>query len=1007
MSKRLLLSLALVCATVSSFAYEVSSYIFTPSARLKVVSENTLANGDFSSATTGWMGSDGTSAVNAEYWAVEEGAGPNGENVLQSLNGGAELDNYIYQVVPLSAGSTYVVSFQAKGAANSGTATAVGNANYVDAYVNGDGSVNKSAAGFRQIFTASDNVITTSWSAISDTIQANEDCFLVIGVGRLDAGTQVTDFTVQQVQPVYDTRIAQARIDYDKALLARPEFTVRDETFVEMVGALDEALKTGDGEVVGVDFDDASSTEDFMNSFAELETQFLDANSYDLVSGGIITGPGLWKNKLQKGSGTYGDWYITGGRWMHTSGAADIHDDLPGSYSMDAQKVEIQKALPAGKYLFQIDAMGYTNTGTKNTETNSWYNIDYNTPVTNQLYIGADTLAADTLSPRNYKTYFIIADVAAGEAAATKNLIAGCLHSGHVHGGMFYYKNPVLRLISPTAKDDVNKFDQDNKKAVQLEAAKVMIDSANVVLPKTEYPWGKTALKAAIDKQTALYNALDAAASTEILQVLDADGNPVVDENGNASTKTVADSLTQVMRDVRTAIQACYTENMALTNLVAATADAQSKYDDPANAGATATYRNTLKSLIDQANATINTFYAQTDSLPGDLDNSNAQIAALAEAVENMTSTAASFGNPSAVNIANAAFGSTSGWDLVKDGDSKNAWKTGKNTDFDVASNVIYADRNNQLVAPKNKVSQKVTIEKAGAYEFYCQVRSWNKNAGQDGGQAADFHTNLFLRNAASADSIEVISVHTARVYNDTLGYGGNVPEYFGIIYNKTDNTPEEVEFGFDALQNPDTYDWGTKKYLGYGASGYYIGSIHFDYYGNYANLAGDVLSTLQAEITKAQDALAANPSKANDSTLYINTEKALKNAIIAAQSAIDGTTLAYPMSAADKAPFAMTYVGWVAPEEATAAKRYAQTNTSEVKKIALEAKALRLLQRAEGKFEALTTGIQGVKVTDGSADVKAAVNGVYNIAGQRVAGSTEGLAKGLYIVNGKKVIVK
>ncbi len=1004
MKKRLLLSLALVCTAMSSWAYNVGDYIFTPSARLKVVSENAVANGSFTNNTTSWMGSDGTSAVNAEYWAVEEGAGPNGENVLQSLNGGAELDNYIYQVVPLSAGSTYVVSFQAKGAANSGTATAVGNANYVDAYVNGDGSVNKSAAGFRQIFTASDNVITTSWSAISDTIQANEDCFLVIGVGRLDAGTQVTDFTVQQVQPVYDTRIAQARIDYDKALLARPEFTVRDETFVEMVGALDEALKTGDGEVVGVDFDDASSTEDFMNSFAELETQFLDANSYDLVSGGIITGPGLWKNKLQKGSGTYGDWYITGGRWMHTSGAADIHDDLPGSYSMDAQKVEIQKALPAGKYLFQIDAMGYTNTGTKNTETNSWYNIDYNTPVTNQLYIGADTLAADTLSPRNYKTYFIIADVAAGEAAATKNLIAGCLHSGHVHGGMFYYKNPVLRLISPTAKDDVNKFDQDNKKAVQLEAAKVMIDSANVVLPKTEYPWGKTALKAAIDKQTALYNALDAAASTEILQVLDADGNPVVDENGNASTKTVADSLTQVMRDVRTAIQACYTENMALTNLVAATADAQSKYDDPANAGATATYRNTLKSLIDQANATINTFYAQTDSLPGDLDNSNAQIAALAEAVENMTSTAASLANPSEVTLTNAAFGSTSGWDLVKDGDSKNAWKTGTKSGFDVASKVIYADRGNQLVAPKNKVSQKVTIEHAGAYEFHCQAFAFNTGSSQDGDVATDFHVNLFIKDVASADTIEVIPLHTLRVYNDTLGYGQETPEYFGIVFNKADEAPLELELGLDGLQNPDTYDWTNKVNLGHGASCYAFGSVHLSYYGDYAQFGTDVLDSLKATMTATSDLLEAYPAKQNDSTLYINSEKALRNALVAAQSAIDGVTPAFPVSAADKAPFMMSYVGWVAPSEEVTAKPRVQTNNDNAKKSALYAKAWRQLKRAQAAFQPLATGIQGVKVND---SVAPSLQGVYNVAGQRVASTADTLAPGLYIINGKKVVVK
>ena len=47
--------------------------------------------------------------------------------------------------------------------------------------------------------------------------------------------------------------------------------------------------------------------------------------------------------------------------------------------------------------------------------------------------------------------------------------------------------------------------------------------------------------------------------------------------------------------------------------------------------------------------------------------------------------------------------------------------------------------------------------------------------------------------------------------------------------------------------------------------------------------------------------------------------------------------------------------------------------------------------------------GIETVKATD----VKAQSKGVYSLSGQRIADSTEGLQKGVYIVNGRKTVVK
>ncbi|MCI7360935.1 MAG: hypothetical protein MSH36_06285, partial [Prevotella sp.] len=62
-----------------------------------------------------------------------------------------------------------------------------------------------------------------------------------------------------------------------------------------------------------------------------------------------------------------------------------------------------------------------------------------------------------------------------------------------------------------------------------------------------------------------------------------------------------------------------------------------------------------------------------------------------------------------------------------------------------------------------------------------------------------------------------------------------------------------------------------------------------------------------------------------------------------------------------------------------------------------------RNLKRVIKEFDAAVTGIGGVK-TDAPVKVQ---NGVFSISGVKVAENADNLPKGLYIVDGKKVIVK
>ncbi|MBM6992814.1 MAG: carbohydrate binding domain-containing protein [Prevotella sp.] len=990
MNKRLLLSLAVGLAAMSSFAYNVSDYIYTTDAKYKVVGENLIANGNFANGYNSWTNLTGA-AVSSDFWSVEAGVGPNGENVLQSTNNADGNDGaFVFQSVPFEASKTYVVSMKVLAPTAITTSVTSGAQNYIDVFANGDFSSSKTATRFQQVATTTGipaNVWTDVTFAFTDTVTGGSTGGIQVALGRLDVGTQVTNVEIHEVTQVYDTRILERKIAYDKKLLALTEFPNGKDDLQGLVDGLEACLAANDGTSMGLQFDDMQSMTDFVAQMVGAESAYMDANSYDLVAGGKIDSKMLWTTKIQKGAGNYGDWYVGGtGRWFHQPADADyINDAIPGNYSLGAGYAGIQKTLPAGKYFFQIDAQGYAYYKTK--VNGSYYTINYDQYVTNQLFAGNDTLKADTLDARNYQSYFIVKEFDAPVDPSELNVTVGFIHEAMSNGGQFNYKNPVLRYISPTAEADINKFLSDNAKDIQLNAAKVMIDSAVTVKAKVEYPWGKTTLQAGIDACTADYNALDAMESTVLLDAASGDG----------TTVTVPDSLTEVMRNMRGFIDAYYTENAAYTNLVKATADAETIYSDPNNAGASATTKAALKSTLDQANAAIATFAAQTDSLAGDLAKADELIAALKTASENFSATTATLANPSEIQIVNPNFekGNASGWDTSGSQTDNGMWKFSTNDNFD-GKTVITMWRGNTAYS-KNKVVQTVTLTHAGAYQFSCQWYGYNEAGARDGDETTNSHVYYFAKVADAADSIASISLHTNRNYVDSMGYGATTPQYFTIVYNKTDDTPTDILFGFDGLANASSAG---------GLNTYFFSSNSIKYTGDFTKYTSDLETALKDEMATANAALAANPSQATDSTFYINTEAALRNAVLGAQSAIDGVTLAYPLSTTLKAPFLQTYVDYMAADETTgtAESRYVSNKDAASEKAAVQVKALLTLKRAEAKFQAVATGIQGVSVSDA---VKPVVKGVYNIAGQKVADSVEGLAKGLYIVNGKKIIVK
>ena len=662
---------------------------------------------------------------------------------------------------------------------------------------------------------------------------------------------------------------------------------------------------------------------------------YLDNNSYDLIEGGNITnGKFTAMPVLRNGSTGNGDWHWGGsGRWFHRTGSGydntKLYDYIQASYDLAAGFAYIEKALPAGKYLFKIDVRGYLMAGTSSALR---YTPNYDSQIEGcKLFFGEDSVEIGTLDTRNYQPYYILRELKEGET-----LKVGFYHpqltNGTKLGGQIDLANPMLRKVGADAKDAIDAYILNNTIMANANAARVMIDSAIVIKPKAEFPWGKEELQAAIDKNEADYAAMLAAEQSQ----------------------EVADSLTEIMRNMRGDIQNYYAYNKPYTDLVAAMPDAQATYDNPANAGADPTAKAAFKAAIDRANSLINGVTAtRTDE---DVTNFEEALANIIATKKDFEFSTANYNNPASIFLVNADFkeysgGNTSnfsanGWDVVNP--NTNGKFAFANSDKFEGGTRISSWRGSSGNA-FNKISQKVVLSTPGAYEFICQAYGYNESGSRDTGYGNPSGIKYFAKAVESADSLGSCDIHTYMSYVDTLGYGADTPEWFIITLNKTDNVPTEYELGLDAL----SHDGFCNTYA--------IGSIKLNYYGNYNNYVGNVKSTLQAAVADAQGKLALLDSEAIETN---NEPKIVRNAIASSIDAIDSNNPA------------------------------------------LQSRWLKMLNRATAGFDTFVTGVKGVFAED-LVPAQKTMSGVYSISGAKVGNNLQNLPKGIYIYNGKKYIVK
>ena len=921
MNKRLLISFAAIMGAMTSFAYNVGEYVYTHDAKFKVVGENILTNGNFSANYDGWKDyADG--ALSPDYWSIETGAAQDGGNVIQSADAAADLTgNYMYQAVPFETGKSYVITFKMKGVEPGTSSITQKTSNYVDVFANADGTTSKTADRFQQVATT--DAISAEWTSYSysftDTVGGGSTGYIVVSFGQLAQGTQISDIAINEVEQVYDSRIADKEIAYGKSLLAIDDFKNGHDEFLGVLEGVEGAFKTPE-------MDDVAAAEDALKSFVEAENDFLDANSYDVSS--MIDSKALWRTKLQKANGTYGDWYVEGSsRWFHDpSSDPYIRDYIQASYNLPAGTAKIVKEMPAGKYFFSCESKGYRMAGTGSAVRNT---PDYTYVVEGaKVFIGNDSVSFN-LDQRNFERHFVMSTLAEGET-----LNAGFWHPAtsvdNKLGGQVFMQTPVLRIVGDNSNGEMQKYVEDyvtlKNIATQANALKVMLDSAVVVSAKAEYLWGKAELNDTTTKYQAVYNELSVLKpDAELFDV-------------------AADSLMQSMRIVRSAIQTYYSLNAPYTELKEQIAQANESINLPANANGDKT---TFKAVIDKAQGLINSATAEyNEELAQQMKDAKTELADAQAAFESST---AAFNNPSELQLVNPFFEGAkksaipTGWTGVLDENINGQWKGGTNKHYE--NGTILQVWRGYTAFSKNSVAQQVNVLKSGVYVLSCQTICYNENGGKDGDRNTNSGVFYYGKLSESADSIAAHMIHT----NRNVGY---YPEIYAVVYDKADDAETSIELGYNALGNTC-------------CNQYTFGGNHLRYMGPKAKFDTDLAAALAASLEKGAAMYQSIASFENDATVEPNTELTFGNIYINLGHAVE----------------------------------YAQAAETSSQKMT----AYYQLEDAIKNANVVVTGVKGI-IAEPVAKIQ---KGVYTLTGVKVADNAVKLPQGLYIVNGKKVIVK
>ena len=781
MKKFLLLQLFALVGFVAANAHNLGDYVYTSTAKYKVVSMNMIRNNQFSS-TDGWFQVDGSS-VSPDVWSVEQAAGPNGENALMSY-GSADAATAIFTSVPYEVGKTYIVSFDIiagdEGAqATSATSTET---NYVNVFSNSDGDINGTTnyQSVGESFTTPLEWTNVSF-AIGDTITGGSTGNIYIAFGRLSSGTMITNIEVVEVQQVFDTRVVERALGYYQSVVETGLFTNDPEEFVEgplsTLAGVYAAAEAGDPDMQLL-IDNVSEMEGLLNEVAEGFTTYLDANSASM--GNKINNYDIQKwTKFNNGDNktNMGDWYFygTSNRWGHPNNDVEANYSYPGSYDLGPGYIYIQKPQAAlgyaGKYFFACDLRAQRYFEKK--IDGGYYGIDYSFYSDgSKLFFGNDSTTLPTLDNRTPTRHFIVGDLAEGDT-----LRVGAWFPGFDDkGGTFRISNAELRLIGKTTAE-INHDVFVNDIISQQNALQSAYEACLATMEDANYPWDNDSIQRAID---TWYGCL---AESYAWVTPEGEVGPEWWQDQSVEEQAFRDEkynyLVTAVRGLQNARTYVINQNKPYNDLIAKVAEAEAICNEPnyVQSGADMT---AVKELIAQAKEMIANVTPSNDG-----DSFNNTISEINAALDAMKMSVAGYGREADLVIINPFFsangargnGNTvkpTGW-LDSSYDSENGSdKTNGNPRFKKDDNweggYFVEVWRGYTAYPKNKVQQSISVENKGLYIYQADAYAGNEG-----------------KNNRAEDDKMIVMV-------DRLDANGNV------VYTQV---PDSMEVGTDDAGNP------------------------------------------------------------------------------------------------------------------------------------------------------------------------------------------------------------
>jgi len=952
MEKRLLLLLMLLCCMVS---LQATNYYYSHTARYKSTGASVLTNGDFADGTQGWTNQDGQT-VNAGIWSVESGMAPDGGNCIMSLKVGSEDGNALAQTVSLTPG-TYVVSYYIKAEATTSTSVTVGKENYLDIFLNTDGSLVKDKDAV-QVATA--ETVTDEWTQVVSVVEAETWQSLVFVSQQLAAGMMIANVEVVPVMEVYDIRRLQRIIAYADQLLTDENLPDGRDNALQAVEAMKEML------TIGTQNEDMSVMMYMETMFAEEMDNFLEMNGTNLT-GTSLTDWSTWGQLNYTKLGTRGTWTFEGGRWGFT-GNTDYLEFSEGDgyiasagiqkegtrYTLDAgvrTAVGALSNLPAGKYFFSIEAQAVAAANRANP-----YGANHDIPIVGpMIFVGSDTLTLenDTLSGYYWKTYYHIAEVKEGEEV--KMGFHFPMVSGE--GGRYSLRNPQVRQLGVTSEEAAFR---QQLSAFTVQQYNLRQRLTNYPVELNVYNWGLDSLQRAVDHAQTIYDAS--------LLIVDADGNVLQNDLVNEEqTQLLLDEVNALGR-ARSYVIAL---NVPVDDLKAAVEAANAALADEANASAPAGLRTSLQAAVATGQALLDNI----SSTPQGEEFTTA-AAAIREAQEQFESTTATRSNPTDIQIENAdftAFSAGANYTPATAGELKNGWhwSIGASTSrWEIRDNETLSQGHGAsvwrgtTVGLDGKATQRIELTYEGLYEYRAEayiseerlselVAAANVIYNADEQPVDTVYTpniRLFFGEDGRPDSVNVSKCYLGikndgsyftREVSGTV-YPGMVYANYSVFFKKTGSAPVTVEFGLEAFNNA----------AAAGANGFGFGNNHIYFVGDEAQYLTDTKADVAKAVAAARSTLASMPAN----YLTVKLQRYVDDA-----------------------------------EKAETAKELQN--------------ALFGIQEIASRLAAMTNAVKGIFADDSKTSRKA--DGVFTLQGVKLADDTDHLKSGLYIVNGKKTFVK